>query len=335
MSPHKILVFEFIIGGGLAQQTLPETLAKEGLMMLEALIAELEEVPFIQMTVLLDWRYKEIQLPENIEVVVVSDRHNIYETLADLMHRCDLVFPIAPEMDDTLLKITALAEKHNIKILNSSSEAVAICSDKLVTSRLLQEHAIDTVKTTPFEQFSESLSEQWVIKPRDGVGSLNSYLVSNKKQFEMINNQIKFSAGYIIQPYIEGDILSLSGLFKEGKAWLLCCNRQYVSIHSGRFELDACIVNITYKNQQIYQNLMTQVANAIPGLFGYVGLDIIQPEQGDPLILEINPRLTTSYVGINQAIGFNVVKSVIEMPEIDPIIKKTRNKQITISIIEI
>jgi predicted ATP-grasp superfamily ATP-dependent carboligase len=35
----------------------------------------------------------------------------------------------------------------------------------------------------------------------------------------------------------------------------------------------------------------------IPGLAGYVGIDLLLPDGGDPLIVEINPRLTTSYVG--------------------------------------
>ena len=43
--------------------------------------------------------------------------------------------------------------------------------------------------------------------------------------------------------------------------------------------------------------------STIPGLFGYVGVDLLIPESPWdrlPLIVEINPRLTTSYVGYQQ-----------------------------------
>ncbi|MCK5120689.1 MAG: ATP-grasp domain-containing protein, partial [Methylococcales bacterium] len=68
------------------------------------------------------------------------------------------------------------------------------------------------------------------------------------------------------------------------------------------------------------------------GLWGYVGIDIIQPELNDPWVVEINPRLTTSYVGINQALDFNVAAAVLDMLDKEHVIKKMCNKQITVSI---
>ncbi|MCK5479233.1 MAG: ATP-grasp domain-containing protein, partial [Methylococcales bacterium] len=67
-------------------------------------------------------------------------------------------------------------------------------------------------------------------------------------------------------------------------------------------------------------------------LWGYVGIDIIQPKQESPIILEINPRLTTSFVGIHQALGFNVAKAVIEMIDATPVINKSQNNKIIVDI---
>ena len=76
---NKVLLFEFITGGGFAQQPLPSSLAKEGVMMLQALINELALCPGIELTVVLDWRIKEIQLPDNTTVVNVLKNQCVYQ----------------------------------------------------------------------------------------------------------------------------------------------------------------------------------------------------------------------------------------------------------------
>lgn len=327
---QKILVFEFITGGGFSQQQLPEPLAKEGLLMLQALVDELSSVSAVQLTIVLDQRIKGFIQPKGSTVVKVSNEQCFYQLLAKLIEHSDLVWPIAPEMQGELQKVTRLVEQKSKRLLNSSSQAITICSDKLATIQCLNKHGVATVNGVQLDKFRQQFEMPWVIKAKDGVGCLNSHLVCNHQEFIHIKSQIESKSDYLIQPYIKGDSLSLSCLFRQGKAWLLCCNRQLISIVNGQFELQCCIVNIATENYTIYQNLINKIANVIPGLYGYVGIDIIQPEQGQAMVLEINPRLTTSYAGINQAIGFNVAKAIVEMSDIVPIIEKTCDKQITV-----
>ena len=118
----KLLVFEFITGGGFSQEALPDSLATEGLLMLEVMIEELALVPAIQITVLLDWRFNQLNLPLNINAVVVAKDQSVYEILPALIEQADFIWPIAPEMDSILKKITALVEDQGKGLLNSSSE---------------------------------------------------------------------------------------------------------------------------------------------------------------------------------------------------------------------
>jgi predicted ATP-grasp superfamily ATP-dependent carboligase len=61
-----------------------------------------------------------------------------------------------------------------------------------------------------------------------------------------------------------------------------------------------------------YQKLASRIAVAFPDLFGYVGIDLI--ENNDACwVLEINPRLTTSFVGIEKALGLNVAELVLAL----------------------
>jgi len=295
--------------------------------MLNALIKELASLPYVQLTILLDWRCTCLELPEKCKLITVANNQCVYDLLPELINNSDYVWPIAPEMDLVLQKISALVEEENKILLNSSTEAVTLCSDKLMTFRHLKQNGVDAVDTMQLEAFSQAFDSHWVIKPIDGMGCLNSYFVSSKDKFEQIISQIEFTSNYIIQPYIKGESISLSCLFKNGQAWLLCCNEQLVSIHKGNFQLNACLVNLAVDEAKSYHDLINQIARIIPGLWGYVGIDLILTELNQAMVLEINPRLTTSYVGINQALDINTASIILNMIENDPVINKTRNRQ--------
>lgn len=328
----QVLLFEFITGGGFSQQDLPKSLAKEGLIMLKALVRDIALCPHIQLTVVLDWRIKAEFFPQNTKLYVIKNNQSVYDVLPALIEQSDCVWPIAPEIDEALLKITKLIEQNKKRLLNSSIAAVYLCSDKLLTTQLLNRAGIETVDSVQLDQFTQQFPAPWVVKAKEGAGCVDSHYVLDGEQLLRFMNKITSPQGYVIQPYIEGSSLSLSCLFNKGKASLLCCNKQEVSISDGGFELEACVVNVIVKNEQLYQILIDKIAAAIPELSAYVGVDIMQPVAAAPLVLEINPRLTTSYVGIQQAIGFNVAKAVIEMSETAPIIKKTRNEQVIVAI---
>jgi predicted ATP-grasp superfamily ATP-dependent carboligase len=44
---------------------------------------------------------------------------------------------------------------------------------------------------------------------------------------------------------------------------------------------------------------------SIPGLRGYVGVDLVLTNAG-PVLIEVNPRLTTAYLGVRASINENV-----------------------------
>jgi predicted ATP-grasp superfamily ATP-dependent carboligase len=329
----KILVFEYITGGGFSQENLPASLIKEGLLMLEALLENFAKLPQYQLTILLDTRVTLPNLAKLINVIRVTSKQSIYDVLPEAIESSDLIWPIAPEINSALQKISELVTTKNKLLLNSSTKAVELCSDKLFTYQVLTKRGIATVETTEFNNLSQPFTKGTVVKPKKGVGCINSFFIPDKISLEKLKTQINNKSDYIIQPYIEGESLSLSCLFKEGRAWLLCCNRQQILIEQGRFKLNSCEVNIPPKYLPIYQSLLLdQVATAIPGLWGYVGIDIIQNKTDKPLILEINPRLTTSFATIYQALGINVAKSVLELIDKEPIIKKTQNETVIISI---
>jgi hypothetical protein len=53
---------------------------------------------------------------------------------------------------------------------------------------------------------------------------------------------------------------------------------------------------------------------ALPPAFGYVGLDLVlgdHPGGRDDVVIEVNPRLTTSYVGLRAAADANLAEALL------------------------
>ncbi|NIV10374.1 MAG: ATP-grasp domain-containing protein, partial [Aliifodinibius sp.] len=44
------------------------------------------------------------------------------------------------------------------------------------------------------------------------------------------------------------------------------------------------------------------------GLRGYVGVDMVLTND-EPVVVEVNPRLTTSYIGLRKVINFNLAQA--------------------------
>jgi hypothetical protein len=57
--------------------------------------------------------------------------------------------------------------------------------------------------------------------------------------------------------------------------------------------------------------LARSAVGLIPGLQGYVGVDLVLQE-GTAQLIEINPRLTTSYIGLRQISRINLARAMWE-----------------------
>lgn len=327
----KILVFEYVTGGGLAGQALPPSLAAEGGMMLQALIDELKSLPSIQLSVPLDMRCAKPALLAENEIIWVGPGQDIMAMLADLLDEVDLFWPIAPESDGILQGFAELADACYTETLLSDSATLKICADKWATYGELAKHRLPAVETRLLNEGIEGWVGDVVVKIADGVGCQDSFVVT-ADSLPAALAKLTEPRRYILQPYKSGQAASLSCLFKRGQGWLLCCNQQQIVLDHGRFSLQGCQVNVDNPKRNFYQHLVAAIAEAMPGLWGYVGIDVIETAEVGPLVLEINPRLTTSYVGIRRATGINVAEQVLKLLDTDPDLRPSNNQMIPIAI---
>lgn len=331
MSIVKILVFEYITGGGFNKQELPDSLAGEGRLMLHALLDNLTKLDSLEVTVMLDWRLDDSADIPGINTALIRPEHDATEEFSKLAKQCDLVWPIAPEFDGILQNLCQTVESLGKRLLTSSAAAIAVAGNKFKTYRLLNRNQIATVPTQMLDDsYSQPLDRlgtggEWIIKPVDGVGCADSYVVTNRQDVEQMTAHKK---QYIIQPHLQGKKTSLSCLFKQGRAWLICANLQRFEFINRQYHLAEIAVN-HHPDSGEYQQLIDKIALALPELWGYAGIDLIETAE-QTWVLEINPRLTSSFAGIYDALGINIVEAVLQLVHGDPILNPVCNRSVTV-----
>jgi len=308
----KILVFEYITGGGMLGEAIPRALMREGELMLAALLGDLSELPEVRTVVLRDVRLplSEQQFP-GAKWVFVDRKDDLEHHLKDQIERCDAVWPIAPETGGILERLCRRVEVAGKTLLTSSGDAVSLAAGKLATVKRLENAGVPTVSTFTLSE-SNPLVFPCVVKPDDGVGCEGARIIETEGEWKTWLAEIDDLTRYVVQPLIDGEPLSLSVLFAHGKGWLLSCNRQRIVRAHGGFALCGCEVGAIRTGLGVYRALADRIAEAMPELWGYAGIDLMHCEQG-PRVLEINPRLTTSYAGLRQCLGINPAALVLNL----------------------
>lgn len=316
------MVCEFITGGGLCASPLPDSLAQEGALMRDALLSDLAQLPY-EISTTIDAR---LAPPQNALCTVVSADDDVWQVWRAQINAVDAVWLIAPETDGVLHYLTQMASLQGKLVLGCGLDAIEVTTNKMATFLALTQAKIKTIETLTFEQWQQSAqlntSTQWLTKPVDGVGcdatlcfdnaeNLMNWIVSNKKQ-----------RTHIIQPYHAGQPASISCVMHKGRAQVLSCNTQMIDINHHTLSFKGVIVNGMRAHWQAFEQLANQVATAFPDLAGYVGIDVIVNRNEDLrrnenlgrdeiIVVEINPRLTTSYAGLCEAIGANPAGLII------------------------
>lgn len=279
-------------------------------MMRDALLADLLALADLQVVLTCDTR-----VPcQHAAVEVLWANDDPWQVWEAAMQEVDAVWVIAPETDGILLRLTLMAEKLGKRLLGNPSSAIQVASSKSATLRLLKDAGLTVVPTLSKAALTAESFIPLVTKPDDGAGADETYYFESWPSYA---NWIKDHPFHTVQAYVEGEAASLSMLCLHGRAWLLSCNRQQISLkqqgaHAG-FAYAGSLLNGMVAHWHAFAEMAQQVAHAMPDLAGYVGVDMIVTPTGALHVLEVNPRLTTSYVGLQAATGLNPARLILDL----------------------
>jgi len=271
--------------------------------MLQALLNDLGGINGVEVVVAVDPALP-IALRGATAVTVAPD--DLRGSWAAIAARADAVWPIAPETGGMLEAVVEIAGAAGAAVLASGPRALAITRSKTATSSWLAAHGIPVVATAPLVA-PPPVEAGWVVKPDDGTGAADTRFVADSAAMARL---AAAGQALVAQPYLRGEALSLSLLAGDGEAWLLACNRQDVSMTQGLFAYRGSLVGGAENRRAALEPLAQRIAAALPELWGYIGVDLVDGEDG-PVVLEINPRLTTSYVGLARSIAVNPAALVL------------------------
>lgn len=288
----RILAWEYVTAGGWRECGASESLIAEGRMMVETLARDLTDAG------------AEVLLPRD-------DAADPWAGLEDLTAQADAVWPVAPETGGILEKAVSIVAGLGRPVLASRPDALAAARSKWTTSRRLAEAGIRAVPTFRLSDPLPESAHGWVVKPDDGAGADETRFLA-VPPISRSGGREGAKPEPVIQPFLPGTPASFSMLACDGKAWLLSCNLQKVACADGAFSYRGGIVGGAEDRRGAWTPLAEAVAGAFPGLWGYVGVDLIDGETG-PVVLEINPRLTTSYAGLRDSIGINPAGLVLDL----------------------
>jgi predicted ATP-grasp superfamily ATP-dependent carboligase len=340
--PKRIFVSEYVCGGGWSEETLEPSLAREGRAMLLAVAADLLRVSGCEVVTTWDKRLGAFPRETCLEDFAAGEdrlsaawRLEIHELdsadeatrFRELCAGSDAALVIAPEFHGILARRTEVAA-HETALLGSDVEAIELCSDKLRLAEFLLEREIPSIPTTTLEPGTPEPNWPFpiVMKPRDGAGSLETFLIENREQLESrcrraveCSEQARAKGhptfDFIQQPFVPGEPLSAAVIQgPDGDRRFLPVCRQSLS-DDGCFRYLGSDWNsaLTSLWQAKCEQLTSRILGEIPGLAGYVGFDLIGGPDASLEIAEINPRLTTGYLAWRKRSSGNLAANMMKL----------------------
>lgn len=311
-----ILVYEFASGGGFGSTRPPPAILAEGRAMRDALCADLAAAGLAVTTVATPGAPAVAGIP----CITASPASSPADFLA--CHAADYraLWLIAPESEGIAARLSASLEQRNTTMLGCSSHGIALAGSKSSALARLAAAGVATVPTWPLANAPLASHDLWVVKPDSGCGCEG---MARLAAADVPARGDGAGPTAIAQPWLNGRPLSLSLLITGERTELLSVNHQHISIGPdgslALLGLSRCHDLSPALREQLAA-LGRRIVAAIPGLAGFIGVDLILTTEQRAVVLEVNPRVTSAYVGLSQLLGRNLAGDIVKahLPELLP-----------------
>lgn len=277
--------------------------------MLSAIAADLCEVA--EVVVPLDARFRSLQLG-NAMTVSVAPEGSLWQQWIEAATTCDAALIVAPESDGVLAKAVAMLRAAGVDVIAGSGDFLRVASDKLLTAKNLIAAGVGhPIYLSPLDpRFAEELKQhdRFVVKPRDGCGT------QEIQKFDSLDEaKASLQDHLLLQAWMPGRAISIalvaSGTqqtFLPAVSQRLCETTCEYAGGQGPLDDDA---------QRRATALAVRAIEAMPPTVrGFVGLDLLLGNRpSEDCVIEINPRLTTSYVGLRRMIHGNIAARLFDL----------------------
>ena len=297
----RVFVYEYLTATGIGREVrAPEHgLYREGRAMRDAVASDFARVPGVEVVTL--------------DRVVSGDPEHEIRRAAE---KCDWALVIAPETDGQMDRDCRAVRASGCRLLGSTPDAIRATTDKLALAERWHNHGVRTPATTEREPTAcDAFPVVW--KPRDGAGSVDTFLIRDRFELAQAKAIRDPARPMILQEYVPGQPASVAFLCGASKRYPLRPAFQLLSADA-RFKYRGGELPIPTAQAERATQLAQSALARVPGLLGYVGVDLVLGDATDgsrDYAIEINPRLTTSYIGLRTLADFNLAEAMLRVAQ--------------------
>ena len=206
-----------------------------------------------------------------------------------LSEDADWTIFIAPPRELVALRLATKS-----RVLGPSVEALELTGNKLRTFQHWRAHGVPTPTTTLVAEPGAVK----VLKPLYGAGSTDTFRIDDTTPF-------------VLQEFAPGRAASVAFLVGPAGVVPLVPAFQYQS-GDGRFHYRGGELPIPAPLAARAVSLGRRALECLPGLLGYVGVDLVLGDSAErDMAIEVNPRLTTSYLGLRALCEDNLAAAML------------------------
>jgi predicted ATP-grasp superfamily ATP-dependent carboligase len=321
----RLLVYEYVSGGGFADAPIPVGVLSEGFGMLRTLISDFKAAGHY-VTATLDSRLAKLNPPIGADCIVpVFSSREVQAAIRKVSASADAAYVIAPETEGILQSLVKSVEQMGVASLNCPASAIGKVVDKTVLYEFLKKLGVPTPETITFS-VADGVAEvkrailgrlrfPLMFKPSNDVSCCGLSVVRNESQVAGAVGKIKresSSKRFLVQELIKGAAASVSLVSTGSEALPISLNRQDLTIgapdktssYRGGF------VPFDHPLRHSAFAVAEKIVKSFRNLKGYVGVDLVLTEE-EAVAIEVNPRLTTSYIGLRRVVNFNVAEAIL------------------------
>ena len=312
----KVFLYEFITGGGIFSvtpgETPPGSLLREGAAMFASLAEDFARMSGTKVVALRDARLPATELfgIECYSVTSAKDESSRFDSLAAT---ADWTIVIAPEFDQHLLRRSRRVEELGGRLLSPDSRIVELGTYKESTVTHLKLHGIRAPQGYRFYAgcpIPEALRFPAVLKPHDGAGSQGIQRIENRELFPNIPDGI-----FRLEELQQGTPASVAVLCGPNSRYVLPACQQTLT-GDGSFTYIGGKVPLDEALRDRAERLALRVMETLPKCRGYLGIDMVLGASTEfDTVIELNPRVTTSYVGLRRLARCNLASAMLAVAE--------------------
>ncbi|MFN7877807.1 MAG: ATP-grasp domain-containing protein [Pirellula sp.] len=249
----------------------------------------------------------------------------------------DRVVVIAPEIDGVLVNMITYLRSKKYVVVAPSLYFLRVASDKRLTYQTLGEHIQQpktwlATETDEINNMVEPPELGFVLKPRDGCGGGGCKRIENGEQLNETIFSLDNPEHWIVQQWCDGKHCSVAMLVDEyGTCRVLGATEQLLGFDETGIQYLGARGPLAKHDVEGIENWCQQVLALIPGALGWIGIDYVDTKYSsipchetapvdvgrsemycsNRTLIEINPRLTTSYLLYRQVYGPKLVEGLI------------------------